>query len=123
MPYEVKLNEDDGIVEVTYRGTIALEERKKAVDEACALHENTRLYLVLVDVRELVMDENALEQLIFTEYLTSQPQFNATNAKIAVLHKEKDNPYAFLDNLVQLKGQNRAEFSDKKEARDWLRGV
>ena len=122
MSYEVRLNEDDGIVEVTYHGTVTLEERKEAVDEGCALHENTRPYLVLVDVRDLVMNEGAMEQKIFAEYLANQPPLNATNTKVAVLHKEKHNPYVLLSAFVFLKGQERAQFDNEKHTRDWLKG-
>jgi len=120
MSVEIKFNETDGIVDIKYNGLITLEERIKALDDGCALYEDNQPYLVLVDVRELIMGGGVLEQVLFAEYLASQPELNGSDAKVAVLHKEGKNPYEMLTTLVNLKDQNRVGFSDEKQAREWL---
>lgn len=122
MSYEVKLNEDDaGIVEFTYNGTVTLEERKKAVDDACTLFTPKRPRLLLVDVRELEMDLTINEQRMFGEYVAANPEL--IDACVAVLHKNNNNPNLLIDTIAFNNGYRLAQFNDEKEALDWLKGV
>ena len=119
MPHEMKLNEDDGIVEVTYDGHINLRDRKKGLEMLCALYAHMQPLRILLDVRAIKMDLTFDEQKTWGEYFAAHPKL--VYARAAVLHEKDHNPNKYIDTFAFNKGYLLAQFSDEEEARGWLK--
>jgi len=72
-----------------------------------------------IDVRKLEMNLTIEEQKIWGEHFANHPKL--TYARAAVLHEESHNPNLFVDTYAFNQGYLLAEFSDEKEARNWLK--
>jgi len=119
MPHEMKFNEVDGIVEVTYDGHMNLEERKEGLEKLCSLYSHVQPLSILLDVRGLKMGLTLIEQKIWGEHFASHPKL--IHARAAVLHRKSHNPNVFIDTFAFNKGYRIAQFSDGQDARKWLK--
>jgi len=121
MSAELVFDEENGIVNIVYIGTVTLEERKKLADKTSLLYSRLRPLLILVDVRELVMDLTLGEQKAIAKYMASDLKMG--HARVAVLHSEGHNPSFLIDAHVVNSGTKlRAQFDNRVEACEWLKG-
>ena len=116
---DIKLNDADGIVEVTYIGHVNLDDRKKGLEQLCSLYSHIQPLPILLDVRRLAMNLTMEERKIWGEYFANHPKL--IYARAAVLHEESHNPNVFIDTYAYNQGYRLAQFSSEKDARNWLK--
>ena len=119
MSYKIYKN-DSNVIEVTYTGSVNLDERKRAVEEACQLIRPTEPVRLLIDVRKITMNMSEQEQMEFGIYLAHRKEL--LEAKVAVLHNPKNNPNTVIDIHAYLEGYQLGEFDNEREAILWLIG-
>jgi len=118
MPYIIESEPRSNIVTVTYSGSVSLDLRLQAVEDVCSNYSDLKPLKILVDVRDLVMDMLFGEQEAFGEYLANH--YDLHNARVAVLHKPSFNPNAVIDAKAYSNGYQLAQFSDRRNAENWL---
>ena len=118
MTYKIDFNSSSKIVCVSYSGAVSLEMRMQAVEEVCSNYCHLIPLIILVDVRQLIMDLSFDEQQRFGEYLANHS--GLINARVAVLHQPDFNPNIVVDTSAYNNGYMLAQFSSLTEAELWL---
>lgn len=108
------------IIRVTFNGTVDLHERMLAVDEVCELVNSPHNVRLLIDVRNIKMDMSLDDQQYFGRFLASKQAL--ANAKVALLHKPRDNPNIVINAVAYAEGYHVVEFDQLNEAHMWLKG-
>jgi len=122
MSYDVRFDEEDKIVIVTYIGTVTLEEREKVIMGVSSSYAYLNPLRLLFDTREFVLNLTLDEQKSLGEFVANDTTY--ARARIAVLHNKINNPNLVVDTYANINGISElAQFSNQRDAIDWLKGV
>ena len=105
---------------VIYTGSVDLNERKLAVDEACELANPPDPVRLLIDVRKIIMNMSLDEQEDFVGYLVEKKEL--VNAKVAILHNPQSNPNLMINTFAYIAGYQTVDFDRENDAISWLNG-
>ncbi len=112
--------DSSNIITVTFNERVDLNERITAVEKVCTLVDPSRPIKLLIDVRGITMDMSLDEQQYFGEYLASKHEL--ANAKVALLHKPRNNPNMVINATAYVKGYHVVDFDNQNDANMWLTG-
>ena len=104
MPEEVKLNEEEGVIEVSSHGVVTKQDIADSVDIISEIKRNKGINKVLVDTREQTSMPNTIE--IVELFIEKFPD----NMKVAIITSEKQPTKRDID-FAEVVAANR--FFDK----------
>jgi len=119
MPYSIE-KDSENIVTVTFIDSVDLTERKAAVNDSFNYIDSSHRALLLIDVRDVVVNMSHDEQKEFGTFLAHQPELS--NAKVGVLHKPGHNPNQVINTYAYMEGYHVVGFDELNHARLWLKG-
>jgi hypothetical protein len=118
MSYKIEFEEDSKIVTVKYTGSVSLDTMLSAINDTCSSYSNLNPLRLLIDVIDLDMQLSYEEQTYFGKQLAATKFLE--KAKVAVFHKENNNPRLIIDTIAFINGYHLVQFENKKEAQSWL---
>ena len=119
MAHLIQKDKSNNII-VIYTGSVDLNERKLAVDEACELVNPPDPVRLLIDVRKIIMNMSLDEQEDFVGYLVEKKEL--ANAKVAILHNPQSNPNLLINTFAYIAGYQTVDFDREYDAISWLNG-
>jgi hypothetical protein len=119
MDFEMKLAEGGKIGIIASHIKITKEGFEKLLTEVIQFKEKHNVDLVIYDVHEYTLEMPTFEQYDFVYNISSQFDIKMSR-KIALLVKEDDHSYDFIETLYLNSGRVMKRFENYDEAVSWL---
>lgn len=120
MAYKVAYDEKDGIVCVTYEGSVIKDDHYSAFDAALQLCKEHACSKLLVDFRNVNVSRlSTLESFIFARAVAETPTYLMI-AHVLPMHDKANQNIHFASNVEANRGKTTGEFQTIEEARNWL---
>lgn len=117
--FTLAVDHDRGLVTVTYRGTITLDDRIEAVEAASRELEETGYRRVLVDLSRAEMASQAPEAESRFAHVLSNNRVLA-RCRTAYLARERQAGNWFIELLAKTRHYPFGHFTDLDRAYEWL---
>ena len=123
MPFKIVFLENDGIVHVTYSGTVAKDDHYSALKEALELCANKKSTKLLVDFSKLNEAKlSTLDAFSLAEHIsTIKPVMHI--AHVYTKQRKYHENIKFASSVETNRGKITGEFKSIKEALTWLRSI
>ena len=121
MTHDIRVLDDDGIVEIVHTGRMTIVEATESRTEAAAIMFDRDLTLILADVSQTDHDENTGDLL---EFNSSHYDVFPAGSRLAVVipaDPSKAESARFAETVAVNRGILMRIFLDREEALEWLR--
>lgn len=124
MPYEVKLNADDQIIDLTYSGIVTPSELKTAFDEALLISLQNGIQTFFADCTTMVGGHSVIDlYFLISLYESCGLPRGSKEALLLPSLKSSAEEVKFYETACLNQGYNIKIFTDSNEAFTWLKSA